>query len=1125
MYSHKKITSLLLSITLTISSATSLIITDGVNAMVAISNWVDNTYDAPIAWLSGGSNLILWNYYDTINLAWWTNTLVAGNWDSSRYTSIYWGDGNDTITLWNNWQHIDIKNGADTLNVWSGKLSTWNDIAAWDWNKTISVWNNYCQISAGKNDNKITAWNVSSCYWKITSWNGNNNISFWNWYSEIWLWHWDNNITWLNWTIWYDALNIDWWNNIIKLWNSWDYINIWNAWWGWANSNNIQLWDMNTSNWVITAWNQDNTIVAGKNYNTITVWNWNNNISVWDSSASTWNTITTWNGNNTVSVYNYFDRISLGNWANNWIIKWFGNSVYCWNWDDKIFLPSNYSLYKFSFWYNNDFTVTSSAWLSNTFYSCNKIYFSDKSLNLNYSSKTTSPAAYNINGSCWSANSTEIATAPSTNLCWDWSTPTVSTTATWFSWSCVWSIAWTTASCSASKLQPINWTCGIAVWTGLIVNPVSNLCITWTPSTVNTTSTWYSWSCAGNSVWTNASCSYTLLETISSTWTTTSTGSNSTNSGTTSSTWSSSTGTTTIPDPTNTDPIITSTWITWESEYLSANVWYSVNDSTASWKKARFAGKWVTWFMQFWPYTDLITHNSNNTAIFRMKVGDNTLSRVVAVIDINNFNWTWVRVTKSIRWTDFTQSNTYQDFSIDFYRTDDGKIEFRVNTTWAWDIYTDNVTVTPYVDNSIQTTTWESEDLSTSIWDIVSDTSASKWLALAAKVWVNTAWTLQFGPYNNNLVNGKKYTAKFRIKTPTNTSTAPIWIVDVYDEKTWFRKLIEFKATDFDTANTYQDINIDFVKPNSNNIEFRVFFYGVQDVYVDKVDVVGVTNTPLSTYESENLFWITSEIITDLTASGWLARESKVWRDAAWTAQFWPYSSANLIDGNSYNAIFRIKTPSITSTNYIWLIDVFDLKTWFRKIKELKASDFKSANTYQEFSISFEKPANSSLEYRLMFYGEQDITIDNVRIENWDYLWLPVYESEELPSRVWRIVTDSNASNGKAIFFDKSLFTPHWMQFGPYNVAGVTVGANYNANFVLKTDDNTSTWIIAYINVYNSDKWVNILVPIKWTDFASAWAYQTFTMPFSMVDNTMMEFRVFPTGLSNLYTDKVYLTQ
>lgn len=177
MNSHKKITSLFLSISLTITSIVPLILADSVSAMVAISNWVDNVYDTPITWANAGSNLILWNYFDTINLAWWTNTLVAGNWDSSQFTSVSWWGGNDTITLWNNWQHINLKNWVDTLNVWTGKLSTWNDVAAWDWDKTITVWNNYCQITAGKDNNKITAWNLSNCYWKITSWNGNNNGS------------------------------------------------------------------------------------------------------------------------------------------------------------------------------------------------------------------------------------------------------------------------------------------------------------------------------------------------------------------------------------------------------------------------------------------------------------------------------------------------------------------------------------------------------------------------------------------------------------------------------------------------------------------------------------------------------------------------------------------------------------------------------------------------------------------------------------------------------------------------------------------------------------------------------------------------------------------------------------
>ncbi len=56
-----------------------------------------------------------------------------------------------------------------------------------------------------------------------------------------------------------------------------------------------------------------------------------------------------------------------------------------------------------------------------------------------------------VNWVCWSANGTTVATRPTTNLCWDGFTPTVSWTWPW-TWTCNWSNLGTNASCSASKI-------------------------------------------------------------------------------------------------------------------------------------------------------------------------------------------------------------------------------------------------------------------------------------------------------------------------------------------------------------------------------------------------------------------------------------------------------------------------------------------------------------------------------------------------------------------------------------------------------------------------------------------------------------------------------------------------
>ena len=74
-----------------------------------------------------------------------------------------------------------------------------------------------------------------------------------------------------------------------------------------------------------------------------------------------------------------------------------------------------------------------------------------------------------VNGTCGSANGHSSSTAPSTNLCTNWTASTVSGNGPW-SWTCSWSNGWTNASCSASVTTSstctldttVGWGCFIA---------------------------------------------------------------------------------------------------------------------------------------------------------------------------------------------------------------------------------------------------------------------------------------------------------------------------------------------------------------------------------------------------------------------------------------------------------------------------------------------------------------------------------------------------------------------------------------------------------------------------------------------------------------------------------------
>jgi len=123
--------------------------------------------------------------------------------------------------------------------------------------------------------------------------------------------------------------------------------------------------------------------------------------------------------------------------------------------------------------------------------------------------KTVAPPP--VNGMCGSSNGTTVASKPTTNLCGTGTSSTVAGTGPW-SWSCAGNNGGTTAMCSA-QLAPqvpvaVNGVCGSSNGLSLISTP-TNLCGTGTASTIAGTGPW-SWSCAGSSGGTNASCSAQL---------------------------------------------------------------------------------------------------------------------------------------------------------------------------------------------------------------------------------------------------------------------------------------------------------------------------------------------------------------------------------------------------------------------------------------------------------------------------------------------------------------------------------------------------------------------------------------------------------------------------------------
>jgi subtilisin family serine protease len=128
------------------------------------------------------------------------------------------------------------------------------------------------------------------------------------------------------------------------------------------------------------------------------------------------------------------------------------------------------------------------------------------------------------------------------------------------------------------------------------------------------------------------------------------------------------------------------------------------------------------------------------------------------------------------------------------------------------------------------------------------------------------------------------------------------------------------------------------------------------------------------------------------------------------------------------------------------------------------------------------------------------------------------HESENLYHQIGSVVKDLRASNGKAVqatIAESSGF----LQYGPY-VGCNNVGDHYLTKFRLKTADNSSSDVLARIEIVNTgdpDEWE--YSTIKGTDFYDVNNYQDFFLKFGKNSPGNIEYRIYSYGLADITVD------
>ncbi|NLE44282.1 MAG: SpoIID/LytB domain-containing protein [Chloroflexi bacterium] len=134
-------------------------------------------------------------------------------------------------------------------------------------------------------------------------------------------------------------------------------------------------------------------------------------------------------------------------------------------------------------------------------------------------------------------------------------------------------------------------------------------------------------------------------------------------------------------------------------------------------------------------------------------------------------------------------------------------------------------------------------------------------------------------------------------------------------------------------------------------------------------------------WEAEALGRTTGETITDpaaLNGQAWQARAGV----HSGGAIYGPYTDA-LAPGHAYRAYFRVKSSVSTTHGEVALLDVVDDGgARLLGLRRLRGTDFRSANTYQEFAVDFAYPdiTDYGVEFRVWYEGEVDLTVDRVLV-------------------------------------------------------------------------------------------------------------------------------------------------
>jgi hypothetical protein len=393
---------------------------------------------------------------------------------------------------------------------------------------------------------------------------------------------------------------------------------------------------------------------------------------------------------------------------------------------------------------------------------------------------------------------------------------------------------------------------------------------------------------------------------------------------------------------------------------------------------------------------------------------------------------------------------------------------------------------------------------------------------------------------------GRPFAATFRLETSSIASSNDLVNVDVCYNAGTVLQSMTIKANDFAAPNAWQDFKISFIAPKgmTYGLEFRVrnLNNGLADVYADYISIERQWNASSVYFEAAYGKQVTGsswlKVIDSSSISGTVVKASSSSSNGAWL--YGPYirqdSQGGSMLGKPYTANLRLKVSLNTSPNNVAYIDVCcNASATIIQSRTLKASDFSSPNTWQDFQLSFVTPntMTAGLEFRAknLNNGVADLCVDYINVSSrWNVSTAyaeGAYNKQRFGSS-WSNANDPSSWSG--IVMKAAASAPNsGCLYGPYissdwNTRSM-LSKSYVASFRLKVSSNLPTDNVVRVDVCYDAGTVLQLMNIKASDFASSNTWQDFQLTFATPSYLTygLEFRVINlnNGITDVFADQL----